>query len=514
MKKINIGNATIGLIILTFISKVLGFVREMVISYIYGASAMSDAYSMANSVAVLLVTGLASGIMTAYIPSSMEIENNKERNCFTSRVLNSLMVGSVIIAVISLIFTEQIVSVIGMGFTNSTKQYTIVLLRFVILSSICIFLIYFISGYLNTKGNFSYSGIQLIVTNLIIIIAVVMNPNNPYELGLGYLIAYIVPMVLGICYLRRYQFSYRWDISFSDVRLKKLYAVSLIAFFGTNVVKLNVMADRIFASNLQEGTVAAINYAFTLTSIFPEVFVLSMATVIYPKLSELFHENRLSEFGNSMTDMINETCMLLVPITILFITMGKWIVEILFQRGAFNAQDTLLTVEVLKGYALGGVGIGLCLILCKAFFARKEELIPAVCLGIGIVFNFAMNALYAGRGAWELSITTSISITLPAILMLIILIKKVPAIEVKRLGSTSVKIILAGGAMYILVRELIQVFMKFNIVSVIEKILALGAIAVVAMIFYLVILYVTGVKEVKTGVLIVKEKMQSIWQKR
>lgn len=66
--------ATIGLAFLTLISKILGFVREIVISYMYGASAMSDAYSMANSVAVLIVTGLASGIMTAYIPIAMGME--------------------------------------------------------------------------------------------------------------------------------------------------------------------------------------------------------------------------------------------------------------------------------------------------------------------------------------------------------------------------------------------------------------------------------------------------------
>ena len=71
MKKSYIKNATLGLIILTFVSKILGFVREVVISYMYGASAMSDAYSMANSIAVLIVTGLAMGIMTAYIPESM-----------------------------------------------------------------------------------------------------------------------------------------------------------------------------------------------------------------------------------------------------------------------------------------------------------------------------------------------------------------------------------------------------------------------------------------------------------
>lgn len=160
MKK-RLQTATIGLIILTFISKILGFVRELVISYIYGTTAMSDAYSMANSIAILIVTGLAMGIMTAYIPESMLIAEEDRRNEFFNNLINAVLLICGIISIICIIFVKPIVSVIGIGFSDETKRYTEILLCFVMIASVCIFLIYTISGFLNTKKNFYYNGVQV-----------------------------------------------------------------------------------------------------------------------------------------------------------------------------------------------------------------------------------------------------------------------------------------------------------------------------------------------------------------
>lgn len=88
------------------------------------------------------------------------------------------------------------------------------------------------------------------------------------------------------------------------------------SFLGTNVIKLNVMLDRVFASILQEGAVAAINYAFTLTSIVPEVFSLSMITVLYPELSELFVKEEYTLFEEKIVKLLKQTILILVPITV------------------------------------------------------------------------------------------------------------------------------------------------------------------------------------------------------
>lgn len=500
--------ATIGLAFLTLISKILGFVREIVISYMYGASAMSDAYSMANSVAVLIVTGLASGIMTAYIPIAMGMEEGEERNRFTSNILNVIVAVTLAAALICIVFSESIVNVLGMGFADTTKQYTVVLLRFVFVAAVCIFIIYMITGYLNTKGNFSFGGLQLVITNLIFIFVVILSGDNPWYLGIGYLIAYLVPTVLAAYVAGKYGFVHSKEFSFHSAEMKNLLLVSLIAFLGTNVIKFDVMLDRIFASNLSEGTVAAINYAFTLISIFPEVFILSMATVGYPKLSEWHNAKDEKAFGDYVSSLLIQTSLILFPIVIAFLQLGKWAIEIMFQRGAFDASDTLLTADILYGYSYSMLGIGISYILCRAFFARKEEWIPATCLGLGILMNLGLNLIWGQNGAWELSFTTSISVSLSALSMLVLLLVKIKKVNIRYLLISLLKILAASGVMYGVMRVLVY-FLEGKIegANMIAKIVLAGGIAILSFAVYGIMLYLCRVDEAKK---LIKETSQKI----
>ena len=501
-------NATVGLMFLTLVSKILGFVREMVISYMYGASAMSDAYSLANSVTVLIITGIAAGIMTAYIPSAMELEGQRERDAFTSNLINVISVVSGVIAVLCIIFAEPIVSFLGMGFTETTKGYTIILFRFVMLAAVSIFIIYIMSGYLNTKQNFSYSGIQLILTNLIIIIAVLCSEYNPMQLGIGYYIAYLIPFVLGFGLCKKYKFEYSFHLSFRDARVKNIFILSLIAFVGTNVVKFDVMVDRIFASSLQEGTVAAINYAFTLTSIFPEVFIMSIITVGYPKLAEWFANNNQNQISTYVNNMLVNTCVILLPITVLFLEMGTWIVQILFQRGAFNESDTLLTVGILNSYTYGMLGMGISMVLCKVFFAWKKEWVPAVCLAIGIVVNVVFNVLFSRSGVNAIAITTSISVSICAIMMLIMLIIMFKEIKIYSLFKSCIKILFA----ILISKNIISFGMglcdSYQSEGAIIKLLILMAIATIALMVYVLLLYMLNIEGVRTYWLDLRKKIK------
>lgn len=496
MKKNSIAYSTMGLILLTFISKILGFLREMVVSYMYGASEMSDAYSMANSVIVLIVAGFASGIMTAYIPNYMGISEKREQNKFTCNVLNITAIWGGIIGSIFLFFAESVISVLGMGFTESTKQYTVILFRFVVAASVCMIIIYIMNGYLNICGIFSYGGLQLIITNLIIIVAVLTSERSPWKLGIGYIAAYIVPLLLGMVLLKRHRLNYTWEFDFKNTRLKQLYFASAVAFLGTNIVKIDVMIDRVFASSLQEGTVAAMNYAFTLISICPEVFIMPIVTVAYPRLSELFVMEKRKEFGNYIREMLVSTIMILLPVMAIFLGMGRWIIQILFQRGAFNWTDTLRTTDILKGYSYGILGIGVSFVLCKVFFSRREERIPVICLGVGIGINVFLNCILGQKGGNYLAWTTSLSVTISVVLMLIILVKKCPDINMKEAAISVTKILMSVLPMSGIIFIGMKACVALEQCGIIIKIFTMGSIALIALAIYVVLLCVLHVKEI------------------
>ena len=106
------------------------------------------------------------------------IAEEDRRNEFFNNLINAVLLICGIISIICIIFVKPIVSVIGIGFSDETKRYTEILLCFVMIASVCIFLIYTISGFLNTKKNFYYNGVQLIITNFIVIIAVMLSKES------------------------------------------------------------------------------------------------------------------------------------------------------------------------------------------------------------------------------------------------------------------------------------------------------------------------------------------------
>lgn len=344
---------------------------------------MSDAYSLVNSFAILVIIGLSSGVATAYIPGCTEIADGRERDRFTSNVMNVSLIGTAVLAAISFIFADRIVAVLGAGFTGAAREYAIAFLRFVLLASMCVIMVYLINGYLNVRGYFLYDGFQLVLTNSIVIASVALGGDDPWKIGIGYCVSYAVPLLLGIFLLQKHGFQHSAVLECNDGRLRRIYATALIAFLGTNMVKFDVMVDRVFASSMREGTVASINYAHTLLSVFPEVAILPLAAVSYPKLAECFASGNTEKMNFHIKDLLMKAVMLLLPVTAIFMKMGNWVVEVLFQRGAFDEAATSMTAGIMDGYFGEMLGIGLTFVLCRIFFARKEEWIPAICSGGG-----------------------------------------------------------------------------------------------------------------------------------
>lgn len=170
----------------------------------------------------------------------------------------------------------------------------------------------------------------------------------------------------------------------------------------------------------------------------------------------------------------------------------------MFQRGAFNARDTLLTTNILYGYSYSMLGIGMSYILCRAFFARKEEWIPALSFGFGIVLNMGLNISYGKLGAYELALTTSISVFVSTIIMLICLLFKVKKLNVLYLMVNFGKILAASVVMFFIMRLGTYIFGSWiEGGSLLIKVVLIGSVVAVAGVIYLLILYLCKVDEVK-----------------
>lgn len=498
-----LGNA-ISLSLYVFIGRIAGFCREIIISYIYGNSPMSDAYVISNSFATVLFNGLFFGIMTAYIPICSECDR-KEKERLTSNTINILFIFMLAIIIILFMFDEKILSLFVVGFGEEAKKYTRILVKYTIGSSIFSMILQMVTGYLNSESLFSFGGYHALITNIIMCVALLLTINNPYMLGVGYLFSVIGPTIWSIFLLNKYQFKYCWKISI-DKRTKKLFLNSLPAFIGTNIIQLNVMIDKSFASSLGTGFVSALNYADLLSSFVINVIATSFATVIFTSLSEFSVQNKKREFVIELVKGVRTIMFIVVPITICLSILSPWIIDFLFGRGKFDASDIKITSEALQYYAFSIIGTALNQIIYRAFFSQGDNITPFICYTFGIIINVAMNYLliseYKHLG---LAIATSISVFIIFLIQIILFDYKYRLAIKKKLYRYFAKILICGLVMY---RIMFLIQSKIEIILPLNKygdILMICLVSCIGIMLYLIIAWILQLNEMKIIMLFLKK---------
>ena len=484
---------TIGLSLLMLVSKVLAFGREMIISYVYGASAISDAYNIANSIVVLVFATIAEGVVNAYIPRCTKISDNEERNRFTNNLINITMFIMAIVIIVGFLFTEPITDIVGAGFSAETKLYASQILRFAFVAAACYFIIAIMNGYLNIHKSVGFNGIQLIIINLCMIVCILLTKGNPQQLGIGYMISYLIPTVVVFFLARKYTYHFRFQINVHDERVAEVYRVALFAIIGTNVIKLNAMIDKMFASNYPEGSVTALNNGYTIALLVPEIFVMALVTVIFPRISQAKADGDENSFYVLLIRGIKTILLLMLPMTILIYTLANPIIAILFERGAFTAEDTLLTAKILRGYAVGMIGISLNFLLCRAFMAWKREKLSAVVLGAVMLCNMILNAICTQNFACEgLSISTSVIVTIIAVIFIIIFCKAAHGREYVQYKENSIffgKLAIASMIMAFTTKYVnVMVWQNLVMEGLVGSIVKTMLVAVCGMIVYMAVL--------------------------
>lgn len=409
----NIAKTTAGLMIMTIISKILGFGRELSLGAAYGATSYSDAYLIAMNIPGVLLAILGTVISTTFIPLYYEakLESKKTANFFTNNILNLICVLSIIISIIGIIFGEQLVKIFAVGFRgeilNISVKFTRILLLGVIFNSIN----YVMTAFMQSNDSFIVPALIGIPFNLIIILSIIISTEtSPYVMVYGTLIAIASQFIIQIPFAYKKGFRYSPKVKIKDKYIKKILILIGPIFIGVAVNQVNSMVDRSLASTLAVGSISALNYSNRLNSFVTGMFISTIAAVIYPKLSKLTSENNLEKFNEYVVRSINSIILLVIPISIGAIVLSKPIVKLLFERGAFDSRATSMTASALIFYSIGMVAFGLRDIIGRIFYSLQDTRTPmingAIAMGMNIVLNVVL-VKYMGHTG--LAFATSIS---------------------------------------------------------------------------------------------------------
>ena len=433
---------------LTFISKILGFVREMVIANFYGTTYIVDAYVMATSIPNILFGGLFAAISTAYIPTYSTINEDRgaqESNTFTSQIINLLVLLSATAGLIGISFSDEITAIFANGFSGEvaalTSKFIKITFSYVLFSSIAAIL----DAHMQYKGFFLKPIISGYFQNVgIIIIVIISAYTYHYYLVFGLLIGSCFRLIYISVNARKSGYHYSPNFSLGEP-IKKILYMSIPVFIGSSVFQINSFVDKALASGLPEGSVSALNYGMILISLITGLTVTLLVTLIYPKITKAFTLENLEEFNNIVEKGTGTIAIITIPFSMGILIFSDEVVQIVYERGAFDPTATALTSGAFFFYGIGLVFFSFNELLIKVFYSMRNTKAPIVCSGISVIINITLNLLLIEPMAHKgLALATSIAAMTNSLLLYLWMRKKYPKIKIIGSGMKILKVIITS----------------------------------------------------------------------
>jgi putative peptidoglycan lipid II flippase len=416
----------------TLLSRVLGLMRDMVVAALFGSGMTADAFFVAFRIPNLLRRLFAEGSLTiAFIPVFTEYLTRKGKDDafeMARVVLTLLSVALAVITILGLLFSPWIVRIQAFGFGGSGMKYdlTVLLTRITFPYIFFISLVAFFMGILNSLRHFAAPAAAPILLNMAIIgSAFLISPHLSEPIvgvAMGVFIGGFLQVALQIPWVVKsgMRLVPLWMPGHPAVR--RIGRLMLPAVFGSAVYQFNQFMGTLLASFLPEGSISWLYYADRVVQFPLGVFAIAISTAVLPSLSGHAAEEDLDEFNRTLSHALRLVFFVTIPATLGLIVLGKPIISILFERGAFSAHAASMTWEALFYYTVGLWAFSGIRILVSAFYALQDTKTPVkvavVALAVNIALSLAlMGPLRHGGLALALSLASGVQFVLLAMLL-------------------------------------------------------------------------------------------------
>lgn len=488
--------------VVTLISKIFGFIKQVLIGVKFGATGVTDAYLVSITVPAVIFATVANAISTTYIPVYSEIEAKKGRkgiNHFTSNLINTVFIISVGISILGIIFARPLVKIFAIGFSGQTLEMAASFTRLTML--ICIFtgISNILSGYL--KANYQFTiPIVIEVFDKIILIGALLIADL---IGIwGFVIATVIgsaiTVVMKIPVAKRNGFCWRFGIDFKDKELLLMVGLIIPVIMSTGVQQINTLVDKMLASNLAEGSISALNFANLLNGFAYGLFTMSIATVIYPTLSRFSADNKVEDFKKVFNKAVSFVVIIIMPLTVGALVLRVPVVRFLFERGAFDERATHMTAMALFYYSLGMIGFGIRNVLDHSFYSLKDTKTPMINGTIVVGINIILNLIFVRTmGLGGLALATSISAIIGTVFLFYHLRKKIGSLGGKKIITSFLKALVSGLVMGIAVKYFYNYISSVIVPSgIVAQGIDLGITIVIGALVYIFMSFLLKVDEI------------------
>lgn len=391
---------------MTFISRLVGFVRDMIIAQLFGAEAGMDAFYVAFRIPNFMRRLFAEGAFSqAFVPVLAEYQKTRtldEVREFLAKVAGSLSAVLSLVTLVGIIGAPVITYLFAPGFGDDTVRFTLAsyMLQLTFPYLMMVSLTAMAGAVLNTYGYFGVPAFTPVLLNIsMILCAVYLSPHVPVPvvaLAWGVLIAGIAQLLFQIPFLYRHQLLVKPSFKMRDPGVKRVVKLMVPALFGVSVAQVNLMIDSIFASFLHVSSVTWLYYTDRLTDFPLGIFGVAIATVILPHLSRRHAEQNTVHYSLALDWGLRLLLLIGIPAGLGLAVFSLPMIVSCFAYGKFTLLDALQTQKSLMMLSLGIPAFMMVKVLASGFYAKQNIKTPVKVGVLAMVLNSILCAVLIG----------------------------------------------------------------------------------------------------------------------
>lgn len=443
---------------MTFISRILGFVRDMLVAQYFGAGTAYDAFLIAFKLPNFFRSLLAEGAFSqAFVPLLAEYRDQRtheETQHYINAVAGTLTLCLFGLVLIGVIFAPVLVKVFAPGFELGGERFELAtqMTRVTFPYLLFISLTAFAGGILNTYGKFAIPAVTPTLLNISMIACIFLLASKMAEpiwaLAWGVFAGGILQLLFNIPFVMKMGFHIKMKINFKDPGVRKLLRLMVPLTYGASILQVNLVISTMFASFLVVGSVSWLYYAERLMQFPLGIFGVALATVVLPYLSKESARSDDRVYGEILDWSLKTALLIALPASIGLWLLATPMLTTLFQYREFTSFDVAMASKALVMYSLGLLAFILVKIFAAACYARQDMRGPVqiatASLFINVAFNFALTPFLAHAG---LALSTSLSALITAGLLFWRLKSKHKILLLNDWGIFTLRVVGANGVM-------------------------------------------------------------------
>lgn len=479
----------------TVISRILGFVRDVIIARFFGTARYAEAFVVAFRIPNMLRDLIGEGATNAaFVPvlSEYAVKKKEEFWELANVILNLLLITLSVISIIGVLASPLIVRLIAPGFLSDPEKLaiTVRLTRLMFPYILLIGLTAYAMGVLNSLKHFSTPAFGPCLLNIAIIICAMIWGESVMGLASGVLIGGVLQLAIQIPVLRAKGLKFSFTRKLNHPAANKIGVLLLPRILGSCVYQVNLFVNTILASLsgiVGSGGVAALYYANRIFQFPLAIFGIAIAQAALPTMSRDALEKEPDKLKYTLSFSLRIINFIIVPASIGLMALAVPITKTLFERGRFDHYSTLITANALMFYSAGLFSYSGIKILVSCFYSLKDTITPVKIAGLSLLLNILLNvALMFPLKIGGLALSASISGIFNFLALFYVLRKKIGCLDGHKILSSFLKALAASMAMALVIY-----------VSAFKIGLNLFIVIFIAMVSYVLAAFIFDVKEVK-----------------